>query len=1039
MPFTLRAVALAVATGVACPVIGTAQVAAPPRGFAVSSWSIADGLPQSTVFGLARDREGYLWVGTAAGLARFDGDSFVAYPRDAEPGTAAAVRALVTDRAGTIWVAEIDSVIGPLDSVGRVQPAIARLPTPPYHVALGGADSVWMTHVGALWLHAERQWHRLDLPGSGFGQINALLPDSNGTVWLGGSTGLFRVTGPGWRPERIAGLPCTEVRALVPAGGGDLWVGTCRGLVRLSAQGRVRNLVLDRPFTTVVSALLAQGDEILWVGDQHGAHRLRVRKVSPARWDGRTTFTDPLQLEGALPSVMLATPDGGVWVGTAGAGLRWIRPLAVGRITSRDGLPGRPVHHIVPDGHGGLWLGTGGACEGLTHWREGSLKVYRPPALGLRSPCVRGLMHDRAGNLWIGEIGRLTRLDRAGRSHVVIEGGDLAERDVAPMLEDRMGRVWFASASGLLGFVAGEEPPVLLPAAALPPLKVWSMAQDSSGGIWVGQEGVVSHLVDGRVVARLSRAEGVPSGPVRALQFDADGFLWLGSYGGGLAQYSPGSGVRRLPLRGRLFERALSAIVIDSVDRLWLLGDGGLTVMPRAAAVAAIDLQQPVQGAIDFSAADGVPEGNGGFPNVWLDRAADRLWAATVDGVVAVDLSRVPLDTPAPQIRIDDIQIDGVPAAVADALVMPPSASALQIRFTAPSFGGRDALQFRYRLRGHDRAWIESGSGRVARYGDLAPGRYTFEVQALGQDRLGRGSTRTLAVRVEPFWWETVWARLVAMLLSFLALWLVSQRQMRRLRERARMLQHQIDVREQAEARAAAAARDLAHVRRLSTAGELATSIAHELNQPLTAVVGSAQTARHLLNGQDQEGLGALLDTIVAQSDRAADVIRALRAFVSKQPRATELVPVSGIVADTLRLLHPELRSREVTVEVVDEPGEPCRVRGDVVQLQQVLVNLVLNAASAMSHLPPEKRRVALLLRREGDQVQVSVADSGTGLSPELLARVFEPFFTTKPHGLGLGLSLSRSIVEAHSGRLWAESSEGWGSTFHLLLPVSES
>jgi signal transduction histidine kinase/ligand-binding sensor domain-containing protein len=1039
MPFSFRAVALAVATVVAGPLAATAQVVAPPTGFAVSSWAIADGLPQSNVSGLARDREGYLWVGTAAGLARFDGDSFIAYPRDAEPGTVSGVRALATDRAGTIWVAGTDSVIGTLDSAGRLHAATARLPAPPLHIALGGGDTVWMTHVGALWLHAQRQWHRLDLPGSGFGQINALLPDSNGTVWLGGSTGLFRVTGPGWRPERIAGLPCTEVRALVPAGGGDLWVGTCRGLVRLSAQGTVRNLVLDRPFTTVVSALLAQGDEILWVGDQHGAHRLRVRKVSPARWDGRTTFTDPLQLEGALPSVMLATTDGGVWVGTAGAGLRWIRPRAVGRISNRDGLPVRPMHHIAPDGQGGLWLG--GSCGGLVRWREGSVRVYRPPALGLRSNCVRGLLRDRAGSLWIGEVGRLARLDSAGRSRIVIQGGDFEDRDVAPMLEDRAGRVWFASASGLLGFVAGEEAPVVLPATTLPPFKVWSLAQDSSGGIWVGQEGVVSHLVDGRVVARLSRAEGVPSGPVRALQFDADGHLWLASYGGGLARYSPENGVRRLPRRGRPFEQALSAIVIDGADRLWLLGDGGLTVMPRAAAAAAIDVQQPAEGVTAFGPADGVPEGNGGFPNVWLDRVAKRLWAATVDGVVTVDLSRsrFPLDTVAPRIRLDDIRIDGASVAVTDALVIPPSASALQIRFTAPSFGGRDALQFRYRLRGHDRDWIVTGSGRVARYGNLAPGRYTFEVQALGRDLFGRGATRALAVRVEPFWWETTWARLVALLLTFLAVWLVFQRQMRRLRERASVLQHQIDGREKAESRAAAAARDLAHVRRLSTAGELATSIAHELNQPLTAVVGSAQTARHLLNGQDQEGLGALLDTIVAQSDRAADVIRALRAFVSKQPRATELVPVSGIVADTLRLLHPELRSREVTVEVVDEPGEPCRVRGDVVQLQQVLVNLVLNAASAMSHLPPEKRRVALLLRREGDQVQVSVADSGTGLSPELLARVFEPFFTTKPHGLGLGLSLSRSIVEAHSGRLWAESSEGWGSTFHLLLPVSES
>jgi signal transduction histidine kinase len=436
---------------------------------------------------------------------------------------------------------------------------------------------------------------------------------------------------------------------------------------------------------------------------------------------------------------------------------------------------------------------------------------------------------------------------------------------------------------------------------------------------------------------------------------------------------------------------------------------------------------------------DGVPEGNSGFPNVWIDPQSDRLWAATTDGVVTLDLKSFPGDTAAPRLRVDDVRIDGRSVATEGAITVPPGANALEIRFTAPSFTGRDGVLFRYRLRGHDRDWIESGTTRVARYAKLEPGSYWFDLVGRTRDGVERAEPVSLRVTVVPAWFQTTAARLVFLLAGLGALWSAFQWLTRRLRRRARVLQREIEVREEAEQRAAAAARDLAHVSRLATAGELATSIAHELNQPLAAVVGSAQTARRLLNGQGDARLEPLLDTIVAQSDRAAGVIRTLRAFVAKHRSADAMVPPDQVVEETLRLLQHEMTSRRVVVRVVDDLWlRPGLVPGDPVQLQQVLANLLLNAADAMSTVPESQRLVTVELRQvENDMVQISVADEGEGLTPEVRERIFEPFFTTKKSGLGMGLSISRSIVEAHAGRLWAARNTDRGTTFAFSLPVA--
>jgi len=232
---------------------------------------------------------------------------------------------------------------------------------------------------------------------------------------------------------------------------------------------------------------------------------------------------------------------------------------------------------------------------------------------------------------------------------------------------------------------------------------------------------------------------------------------------------------------------------------------------------------------------------------------------------------------------------------------------------------------------------------------------------------------------------------------------------------------------------------EVTHLSRVAMLGELSGALAHELNQPLTAILSNAQAAqRFLARPQPElEEVGAILADIVKEDRRAGEVIQRLRSLFGKKETVRQLVDVDALVADALAILRNDLINDGVTVELTPAP-QPAIVLADPVQLQQVLINLVLNAGDAMAACPPKQRvlRIGTALDEAG-VVTVSVSDDGTGIAPEVLAHLFDPFFTTKQRGMGLGLSICRGIADAHEGRLWAENRLPRGAVFHLTLPLA--
>jgi signal transduction histidine kinase len=247
-----------------------------------------------------------------------------------------------------------------------------------------------------------------------------------------------------------------------------------------------------------------------------------------------------------------------------------------------------------------------------------------------------------------------------------------------------------------------------------------------------------------------------------------------------------------------------------------------------------------------------------------------------------------------------------------------------------------------------------------------------------------------------------------------------------------------ITLRKQAEAEAREREIELAHLSRVTMLGELSGTLAHELNQPLTAILSNAQAALRLMadNRESREEIQEILAEIVAEDKRAGEVILRMRALLKKGEFRPEAVAVPHLIDEALRLLHGDLLSHGVSVS--KEIGERLpQVQADRVQIVQVLMNLFTNACDAMDHRGPEERRLLLGAGRENGFIRVSVRDTGSGIPQASLERLFEPFVSGKTKGMGLGLTICRTIVTAHGGRIWATNNEDRGAALNFTLPVS--
>lgn len=736
----------------------------------LSVWTSESGLPQNTVDAIVQTRDGYLWMGTEEGLVRFDGVRFVVSDRQTSPALRSSfVSSLFEAPDGTLWIGtyggglarfrngRIEEFHAELLGSDRIREMLATADGAVFIATAGGGllridgekvtrfttrnglptDRIWAleddgagglwvaTHGGGVvrWRGSKVHERLMGLPNE---YARALLRDADGTLWIGTDGGGVAA----WRDGAIVstvttrdGLPSNLIRSLQRDRDGSLWIGTDGGLARWRGIRADTLGVLEGLPSPTIRALAEDREGSLWVGTTGGVVRLSdTRFLSFTRKEG-------LPVDGMR--AILEDRSGRIWVGTEGGGLCEVRATGVQCLTKSDGLPHDTVYTLAESGDGSLWIGTDGG--GVVRLRDG--KVVETIA-GLPNDRVRALVESADGTLWVSTTAGVVHV-RDGNSSRVKE---LDDRQLRPLLQ--------------------------LPDRSL-------LVGTDGAGLWrVNGEGTHATQI-------ASTGRGLKSDRVFSLVADAaGGGVWIGTSGGGLARLDLASGaVRSLTRRDGLYDDVVFQVVDHGAGGdLWMTSNRGLYRVRRDRVLAAMNGTASDLSGTVYGMADGMPsaECNAAFPAAI--RARDgRLWVGTARGIAVIDPRANTRNPVPPQVHVEEVLIDGNMIdnnkAPAGPLRVSPGTQRLEIRYTAASLRAPERVTFRYLLDGYDSDWVEAGTNRVAHYTKLAPGDYTFRVTATNEDGVRSNAEARLGITVAPRWFETWWARLLALLLIAAAIW----------------------------------------------------------------------------------------------------------------------------------------------------------------------------------------------------------------------------------------------------------------------------
>ena len=740
--------------------------------YVIDAWDTRSGLPNDSVDALAQTRAGYLWVGTVEGLGRFDGQGFTRFD-SATPGTLRAnyVRALLVDRDDALWIGTHGGGVTRLRN-GQFQTwtSAEGLSHDVVRVLLEDRDGgVWVGTGAGVTLVRDRPVRRLGrAEGLGADVVLALAQEANGSLWIGHRNGLDRVT-PQGRVSAFGarqGLPPGGISALRIDSSGMLWAGSSSGgLARLAGDHFVQAPGWRERTGAAVYAITEDRDHSVWVGT-FGGGLVRLsggRAEVLGAGDGLGSDT---------ATAILEDREGSVWVGT-GTGLRRLRSGRLTPYSTREGLAPDYIWGIFEDSRGQIHFGTTGGLRTL----RGETFFTPVPPERLASAWVYSISETRDGSLWIGTLNGLDRLrgDRLTRPQ------GLRSEEIRALLAASDGGLWIGTYGGGLHRFDGTR---IVPMTGSPALErglIVCLFEDPTGALWIGTDGdgLLRRDLNG-AITRLTVADGLGSDRIRALHRDARGRLWVATSGGGLCRLentaADGGGVRERfstwSTPQGVPAATLHAILEDDSGHLWLSSNRGIIRISIAELdEVALGRRRRVE-ALLLGISDGMlsAECNGNFQPAALRARDGRLWFPTSKGAVSVDPRTLVVDTAPPPVVIDSLLADRQALPVHERLSVPAGTAQLEIGYAGLRLASTSPPQFRFRMVGYDKDWVEAGSRRSASYGGLPPGSYVFQVVAASEDGSWRGRGASLSLTVAPRIQETLWFRGLLALLVAVAL-----------------------------------------------------------------------------------------------------------------------------------------------------------------------------------------------------------------------------------------------------------------------------
>lgn len=953
------------------------------------AWSTENGLPQNSIHQVLQTKNGYIWLATEDGLARFDGINFRVFNEQTDSAFASNdIHCLAQDSTGGLWIGTADGLVKYSGSAFRRFSTADGLPSNTI-TSLAVADD------GSLFVLTERGLARFD--GRSFSVLpsvpSAITRLRNGSILFASPEGIFRYERGNIRALASAQgfahkFPKETIDEIGELADHTIWLRTRSSILLLgSGQPRILRTGRSGGFPgNRFEAFLQDSRGILWIGTNKGLVSLNSSNEQP---ELQTTIGSDAVL------CLFEDKEGNLWIGTDTDGIHILRQQ---KFRTLPEFSEHAITAITQGADGAAWAGTNG--DGLDCWRAGESHHFSTNN-GLASDVILALAADARGSVWVGTPDGLNQIDgRTIRTYTSANG--LPDDFIRSLLVDDDGSLWIGTRRGLAHW-QNNRFTVLTSANGLKSDLIGVLLKSRSHALWIGtlrglarlQNGAINNgaMKDGEIVNYTTK-EGLSADIVTSLLEDSGGTLWIGTDGHGLSRSIPG-GFAPEPARG--LPTRVNAILEDDRGYLWLSSNHGITRVSEAALESCGQSPDCYLHVNSYGVPDGMPSEETpaiGHPTAWK-AASGSLWFATRKGVAVADPDRFPENHIAPPVVIEGFTVDDSQVALGpQKLTIPPGHNRFTFEYAGLSYAAPAKVRYRYTLEGFEKQWTSAGTRRTAYYTNLAPGHYLFRVQAANNDGVWNTAGAQVAFDVQPPFYRKLWFLLLLLLLCgtlFTAVITLLYRL------RVRRLQAQFDA-------------------VLAERNRIAREIHDTLAQGFAGVSMQLELTAQLLAKSQ-------VSAAHEQIDRTRSFVREGLAEARRTIRELRTSTAQDSLPVRLTRLAEQAPTQALTVQVkiggVYRPLAPA-LESEVLRIaQESLTNVDRHAGAT---------RVSVDLRYDSNRLTLTITDDGQG---------FEGSDTSLLEKGHFGLQGMRERAAQIGARLIIESSPGKGAKIMLDVPAA--